>query len=44
MTVGLYWIPLGAGNRCVQINGRVFEALSATSSLGSIQLTGSPST
>jgi hypothetical protein len=25
----LYWIPLGAGNRCVQFNGRVFEAIEA---------------
>ena len=31
MTAGvdLYWIPLGAGGRCVWLNGRVFEALAA---------------
>jgi len=27
--VELYWIPLGAGGRCVRLNGRVFEAISA---------------
>jgi hypothetical protein len=27
--VDLYWIPLGAGGRCVAANGRVFEALAA---------------
>jgi hypothetical protein len=27
--VDLYWIPLGAGNRCVRFNGRVFEAIHA---------------
>ena len=27
--VDLYWIPLGAGGRCVRLNGRVFEALTA---------------
>lgn len=27
--VELYWIPLGAGGRCVAFNGRVFEALQA---------------
>jgi hypothetical protein len=27
--VELYWIPLGAGNRCVRFNGRVFEAIQA---------------
>jgi hypothetical protein len=27
--VELYWIPLGAGNRCVRFNGRVFEAMQA---------------
>ena len=25
----LYWIPLGAGNRCVRFNGRVYEAVGA---------------
>ena len=25
----LYWIPLGAGGRCVRFSGRVFEALQA---------------
>jgi hypothetical protein len=25
----LYWIPLGAGGRCVRFNGRVFEAIAA---------------
>jgi hypothetical protein len=25
----LYWIPLGAGGRCVRFNGRVFEAMQA---------------
>jgi hypothetical protein len=29
-TVDLYWIPLGAGGRCVAFNGRVFEAIAAT--------------
>jgi hypothetical protein len=27
--VDLYWIPLGAGGRCVRFNGRVFEAIDA---------------
>ena len=27
--VDLYWLPLGAGGRCVRLNGRVFEALVA---------------
>jgi hypothetical protein len=27
--VTLYWLPLGAGGRCVRRNGRVFEALMA---------------
>jgi uncharacterized protein YndB with AHSA1/START domain len=27
--VDLYWLPLGAGGRCVRINGRIFEAFSA---------------
>jgi hypothetical protein len=27
--VDLYWLPLGAGGRCVRLNGRVFEAVSA---------------
>lgn len=27
--VDLYWIPLGAGGRCVRLCGRVFEALQA---------------
>jgi hypothetical protein len=27
--VDLYWIPLGAGSRCVRFNGRVFEAIQA---------------
>jgi hypothetical protein len=27
--VNLYWLPLGAGGRCVRVNGRIFEALSA---------------
>ena len=27
--VDLYWIPLGAGGRCVRFNGRVFEAVEA---------------
>ncbi|HTN24239.1 MAG TPA: hypothetical protein VL120_09660 [Solirubrobacteraceae bacterium] len=27
--VELYWIPLGAGGRCVRANGRVFEAVQA---------------
>lgn len=27
--VDLYWLPLGAGNRSVQWNGRVFEAVDA---------------
>jgi hypothetical protein len=28
--VDLYWIPLGAGGRCVRLNGRLFEAIAAT--------------
>ena len=28
--MNLYWLPLGAGGRCVRLNGQVFEALSAT--------------
>ena len=28
--VDLYWIPLGAGGRCVRFNGRVYEAIKAT--------------
>ncbi len=28
-TVELNWLPLGAGNRSVQVNGRVFEAVEA---------------
>jgi hypothetical protein len=28
-SVDLYWLPLGAGGRCVRINGRVFEAVAA---------------
>ena len=27
--VDLYWIPLGAGGRCVRLTGRVFEAIQA---------------
>jgi hypothetical protein len=27
--VRLYWIPLGAGNRSVRFNGRIFEAMEA---------------
>jgi len=27
--VELFWIPLGAGGRCVRFNGRVFEAVAA---------------
>jgi len=27
--VNLYWLPLGAGGKCVRMNGRIFEALSA---------------
>jgi hypothetical protein len=27
--VDLYWLPLGAGGRCVRVNGRIFEAFSA---------------
>jgi uncharacterized protein YndB with AHSA1/START domain len=27
--VDLYWLPLGAGGRCVPINGRIFEFFSA---------------
>jgi hypothetical protein len=27
--VDLYWIPLGAGNRCVRLNGWVYEAVAA---------------
>jgi hypothetical protein len=27
--VNLYWLPLGAGGRCVRLNGRIFESLSA---------------
>jgi hypothetical protein len=26
-SVDLYWLPLGAGGRCVRLNGRAFEAL-----------------
>jgi hypothetical protein len=29
VTVELFWLPLGAGGRCVRLNGRAFEALSA---------------
>jgi hypothetical protein len=29
LTVDLYWLPLGAGGRCVRLNGRAFEAVSA---------------
>ena len=29
-TVTLYWIPLGAGGRCVRLSGRAFEWLAAT--------------
>jgi hypothetical protein len=29
--VELYWIPLGAGGHSVRLNGRVFEAIAATS-------------
>jgi hypothetical protein len=29
--VDLYWIPLGAGGHSVRFNGRVFEAIAATS-------------
>ena len=25
-SVDLYWLPLGAGGRCVRLNGRIFEA------------------
>jgi hypothetical protein len=25
--IDLYWLPLGAGGRCVRLNGRVFEAV-----------------
>jgi hypothetical protein len=28
-SVDLYWLPLGAGGRCVRANGRVFEAVAA---------------
>jgi hypothetical protein len=28
-SVDLYWIPLGAGGRCVRLNGRVYEAIAA---------------
>ena len=28
-SVDLYWLPLGAGGRCVRLNGRVFELLVA---------------
>jgi hypothetical protein len=28
-SVDLYWLPLGAGGRCVRLNGRVFEAVVA---------------
>ena len=28
-SVDLYWLPLGAGGRCVRLNGRVFEAVAA---------------
>ena len=27
--VNLYWLPLGAGDRCVHANGRVYEAVAA---------------
>jgi hypothetical protein len=27
--VDLYWIPLGAGGRCVRLSGRAFEAIAA---------------
>ena len=27
--VNLYWLPLGAGGRCVRLNGGIFEAVSA---------------
>jgi hypothetical protein len=28
-SVDLYWLPLGAGGRCVRINGRAYEAISS---------------
>lgn len=28
-SIDLYWLPLGAGGRCVRWNGRLFEAVSA---------------
>ena len=28
-TVHLYWLPLGAGGRCVHVSGRLFEAVAA---------------
>ena len=28
-TVLLYWLPLGAGGRCVHVSGRLFEAVAA---------------
>jgi len=28
-SVDLYWLPLGAGGRCVRVNGLVYEALAA---------------
>lgn len=28
-SVDLYWLPLGAGGRCVRVNGRAFEAVAA---------------
>ena len=27
--VDLYWLPLGAGGRCVRANGRIYEAIAA---------------
>ncbi len=27
--VDLYWLPLGAGGRCVRLNGRIFERVAA---------------
>ena len=27
--VDLYWLPLGAGGRCVRANGRIYEAVAA---------------
>jgi hypothetical protein len=29
--VDLYWIPLGAGDHCVRVNGRLYEAIAAAS-------------